>query len=137
MSLAENLKRIREKKPMSQSALAKAAGVSQQSISQLERGIDLTSKKLPAIAVALGCRLSDLDDAYAGIAQAAPSQIVEVGTTESERLKARLGEQFAILLQARPVIQRHAIEVIDGIVQASADKSRITKTKEKSSPTRT
>ncbi|MGQ3674277.1 XRE family transcriptional regulator [Xanthobacter sp. TB0139] len=64
MSLAENLKRIREQAGLSQVNLAKAARVSQQLISRLENGKDSTTKKLPDLATALGVPISALDPAY-------------------------------------------------------------------------
>ncbi|MFG1417206.1 helix-turn-helix transcriptional regulator [Xanthobacter sp. V0B-10] len=64
MTLAENLKRLREEMKLSQPKLAKAAGVSQQLISRLENGKDLTTKKLPNLARALGVTVTDLDPTY-------------------------------------------------------------------------
>lgn len=101
MSLAENLRRRRLAKKLSQAALSKAAGVSQQSISQLERGIDLTSKKLPAIAVALGCQLADLDESYSGISGVVEPTEPTMQTPDHERLKARLADLFADLMQTQ------------------------------------
>lgn len=65
MSLKDNLKRIREEKGLSQPKLADAAKVSQQLISRLERGVDLTTKKLPEIARALGVSPYEIDENYA------------------------------------------------------------------------
>ncbi len=64
MSIPENIKRYRQAKKLSQPALAKLAGVSQQLISQLERGINLTTKHLPAIAKALDVTMGEIDKAY-------------------------------------------------------------------------
>lgn len=64
MALKDNLKRIREKKHLSQSGLAKAASVSQQLISRLEAGLDLTTKRLPEIARALGVSAYELDENF-------------------------------------------------------------------------
>lgn len=66
MPIPENLRRLREEREMSQVDLARAAKVSQQLISQLERGENLTTKKLPAIARALNATVSDLDEEYGG-----------------------------------------------------------------------
>lgn len=49
---------------MSQAALAEAAGVKQQLISQIENGKNVTTKKLPDIARALNCEVYDLDPNY-------------------------------------------------------------------------
>lgn len=64
MSIPENIKRLRKAKRLSQPQLAKAAGVSQQLISQLENGINLTTKFLPDIAKALGATMGEIDKAY-------------------------------------------------------------------------
>jgi len=56
MSIADNLPRLRKAKGLSQVALANKAGVSQQLISRLESGVDLTSKKLPELARTLSLR---------------------------------------------------------------------------------
>jgi phage repressor protein C with HTH and peptisase S24 domain len=63
-SIAENLTATRKAAGMSQVDLATASGVSQQLISQIERGSNLSTKHLPALARALGCAVSDLDEAY-------------------------------------------------------------------------
>lgn len=64
MSLKDNLAKIRKSKGLSQTALAKAAGISQQSISRLESGADLTSKYLPQIAKALGVSVYEIDENF-------------------------------------------------------------------------
>lgn len=64
MSIAENLVRLRTGAKLSQSALAKMAGVSQQLISQLESGDNTTTKHLPKIAGTLGVGVADLDPSY-------------------------------------------------------------------------
>lgn len=61
MELKDNLKRIRKAAKLSQAQLAAESGVSQQSISRLEKGDDLTSKFLPNLAAALKVSPSDLD----------------------------------------------------------------------------
>lgn len=76
MTLAENLKRIREAKGLSQVRLADKAKVSQQLISRLESGRDQTTKKLPQLANALGVLVTDLDPAY--IVEAAPVEVTLV-----------------------------------------------------------
>jgi phage repressor protein C with HTH and peptisase S24 domain len=65
MSIAENLKRIREAAGLSQPQLAAKATVSQQLISQIERGVNDTTRKLPQIARALGVRVEEIDPDYA------------------------------------------------------------------------
>lgn len=65
MGIKENLRRIRKAKGFSQPRLAKESGVSQQLISRLENGIDLTSKRLPELARALGVPVSEIDENFA------------------------------------------------------------------------
>lgn len=64
MGIAENLKSFREKADLSQSGLARKARVSQQLISQIERGENTTTKYLPQIARALGVSIFELDPAF-------------------------------------------------------------------------
>lgn len=63
-TLAENLIRIRTARKLSQSKLAKAAGVSQQLISQIENGENTTTKELPKLAKALQVGIADLDENF-------------------------------------------------------------------------
>jgi transcriptional regulator with XRE-family HTH domain len=76
MPIPANLKRLRAKVDWSQARLAKESGVAQQLISQLERGINTTTKKLPDIARALGVVVSEIDENYdapdEGVAVAVP-----------------------------------------------------------------
>lgn len=64
MGIPENLKRLREREKLSQGTLAKKADVSQQLISQLEKGRNLTTKFLPKIAGALGVTVFEIDENY-------------------------------------------------------------------------
>lgn len=64
MGIAENLKALRKTARLSQVALAKEAGVSQQLISQLENGVNVATTKLPDIARALGANVSQIDPNY-------------------------------------------------------------------------
>ena len=64
MPIPENLKRLREERRLSQPRLAELAGVTQQLISQLERGENLTTRKLPQIARALGVQPHEIDESY-------------------------------------------------------------------------
>lgn len=132
MSLAKNLKRIRTDMGMSQVELAKAAGVSQQSISQLERGIDLTSKKLPAIAAALGCQLIELDSAYAGIAPTIKPTQAPTKPKSPSTVTARLGDLFAAILKADEDVQIEAVKVLERVAPTDRQRSRLIKTKAQS-----
>lgn len=62
--LSENLKRIRESQGLSQAKLAQNSGVSQQLISQIERGINTTTKELPKLAASLSVTVADLDESF-------------------------------------------------------------------------
>lgn len=66
MELKDNLKRIREQRGLSQPQLAEKASVSQQLISQIERGVGQTTKRLPEIARALDVSVYELDENYGG-----------------------------------------------------------------------
>jgi len=65
MEIGAKIKEFRKAAGMSQGKLAKAAGVSQAVISDLESGEQQTSRKLPEIAAALGRALVDFDAIYA------------------------------------------------------------------------
>ncbi len=58
------MKKIREARKISQSGLARAANVSQQLISRLESGLDLTTKKLPEIARSLNVSAYEIDENF-------------------------------------------------------------------------
>lgn len=73
MGIAENLTEARRKAGLSQIQLADRSGVSQQLISQIERGLNSSTKHLPALARALDCQIGDLDGTYAADIRAAPS----------------------------------------------------------------
>jgi transcriptional regulator with XRE-family HTH domain len=64
MTIAQNLIRLRKAVRLSQVELAERSKVSQQLISQIERGLNTSTKYLPALASALGCRVGDLDESY-------------------------------------------------------------------------
>lgn len=64
MSIAENLIRLRKAANLTQGELAAKAKISQQLVSQIENGKNTTTKYLPKLAQALGCKVSDLDETY-------------------------------------------------------------------------
>lgn len=68
MGLAENVKRLRRMKKLSQHSLAERAGVSQQLISQIERDVNGSTKDLPAIATVLGVNVDELDPRFSSSA---------------------------------------------------------------------
>lgn len=63
-TLAENLRRIREDKGLSQVKLANLAGVSQQLVSQIELGKNTTTKELPELAKALQVGIAEIDENF-------------------------------------------------------------------------
>lgn len=75
-TLAENLRRIRTEKRLSQVKLAAASGVSQQLISQIENGENTTTKELPKLAKALGVAIADLDENFVPIPATADEEDV-------------------------------------------------------------
>lgn len=104
MGIPENLKRLRKREKLSQAALAKKAGVAQQLISQLERGENLTTKKLPEIARALNATLLELDPSLQD-AISAGTAVTEIGQIY-ERLRDHPDWQAYLLDQARQLEQR-------------------------------
>ena len=66
-TIAENVTCRRKDAGLSQTELADVSGVSQQLISQIERGVNLSTKYLPALARALRCSVSDLDEDFFGL----------------------------------------------------------------------
>lgn len=64
MSVAANLRRFREEAGLSQVELADLAGVSQQLVSQIERGKNVSTKYLPQIATALKRTVGEIDPSY-------------------------------------------------------------------------
>lgn len=61
MTIAANIRKLRKKAKLSQAELGRRAGVAQQLISQIENGVNQDTKKLPEIAIALGCRVEEID----------------------------------------------------------------------------
>lgn len=87
---------------MSQTALGEKAGVGQQLISQIENGHNATTKKLPEIARALGCKVRDLDPNYSDTTTVEDSPLIQklnriVGANNEEQLR-RLDEYLDFLL---------------------------------------
>ena len=81
MSIAEQVAARRRGKGLSQAELAALAGVSQQLVSQIERGENDTTKHLPSIARALECTVADLDDSYRDLG---PSEMHVVAPSEDD-----------------------------------------------------
>ena len=69
MTIGNRLQILRTAKGMSQPQLARAAGVSQQLISQIEKGRNISSKALPALASALGCSIWDIDPRFIDVVE--------------------------------------------------------------------
>lgn len=141
MGLAENLKKIREDNDLSQARLAKLAGVSQQSISRLEAGKDLTSKYLPRIAAALRVPVSAIDPSYLSpIPDAdwtAQLKGAILGAAESgatlQQLREVLDDAFHTYLAAHlrsridglsPELRRSGVEVAEKIAETKGKPAR-------------
>lgn len=75
-TIAENLKRLRKLRGLSQTALAEKAGVAQQLISQIERGENKKTTELPALASALGAAVHEIDEDYTPDISGIPTAIV-------------------------------------------------------------
>jgi transcriptional regulator with XRE-family HTH domain len=60
MSVGENIKRLRKAGGLSQTELARQAGIDQGGLSKIEKGRNLTLETLRALARALGCSVVDL-----------------------------------------------------------------------------
>lgn len=124
--------------PRKDRAIGIAAKLGPNFISQL-RGTDKSPPKEPGLDKVLRlCAELQIDPAslFAGTPEI-PRATQSADNAEQEALKAKLGDQFAKLLQADPKYQRVVIPLIDGALQSIPSKSRITKTKEKSSSIRT
>jgi transcriptional regulator with XRE-family HTH domain len=63
-TIGKNVRRLRAAANLSQVALAKAAGVSQQLISQIENGVNDSTTELPALARALNVSVDAIDPEY-------------------------------------------------------------------------
>lgn len=77
-TIGENLRRLRKLAGLSQTALAAKAGVSQQLISQLERGENEKTLELPALAGALGVGVHEIDEDYTPDASGIPTLVVPI-----------------------------------------------------------
>ncbi|WP_337267424.1 XRE family transcriptional regulator [Oryzifoliimicrobium ureilyticus] len=75
-TIAENLRRIRKISGLSQALLASKAGVSQQLISQLERGENNKTTELPAIAAALGVAVHEIDEDFTPGTTGMPTKVI-------------------------------------------------------------
>ncbi|WP_416358194.1 helix-turn-helix domain-containing protein [Aureimonas phyllosphaerae] len=78
MSISDNLKRLRAERRLSQPKLAELSGVSQQLISQIESGRNLSTKHLPSLAKALGVAVEEIDPEYD-----VSAAVLSIGRTEA------------------------------------------------------
>lgn len=139
MALAENLKRIRQEKRLSQVRLAKLCGLSQQSISRLESGADQTSKYLPKIATALGVPVAALDPTYLSVISTenwtvdlteAVKKAVEAGATLQQLtdvIDRAFHSSLVVMLQSRiselSPEQRQSVLEVAGKISGTEDTS--------------
>ena len=96
MTVADNLRRLRQAAGLSQMRLAQVANVSQPLVSQIERGENDSTKYLPQLAKAIGCQVSDIDPSY----QIGSDTRADPITQELVRLAERLTEAERRLLLA-------------------------------------
>lgn len=108
MTIARNLPRLRKEKGMSQVELAKKAGVSQQLVSRLESGVDLTSKKLPELARALEVSVDELDRNYLPKSETAPIRCPDEIKGVLERIVGLTDDNVTTLLA-----------VVNGFIEAN------------------
>ena len=87
MSIGNNIKRLRESKGMTQYALSKAIGVSQQSIDQWERGLSNPRKKNM--------------DKIAGLFNVTPNELFGIFSKPKEEL--RLQVKTIVFIQKKTV----------------------------------
>ncbi len=100
MSIATNLKRLRQAAKLTQPELAKKAGVTQQLISQIETGQNVTTRALPQLAAALGTTVDKIDPNYVAGAASRNSALAELSEIY-DRLEAYPDWQRYLLEQAR------------------------------------
>lgn len=105
MSISSNLKRLRQAAKLTQPELAKRAGVTQQLISQLETGQNVTTRALPQLASALGVTVDKIDPSYVAGAASRNSALAEIAEIY-ERLEAHPEWQDYLLEQARQLESR-------------------------------
>lgn len=77
MGMAENLRRIRKERKLSQVQLAEKSGVSQQLISQIEGGKNTSTKKLPELAAALDVAIHDIDPHYFSLSDEGREELLQ------------------------------------------------------------
>lgn len=65
MTVGQTIKRLRLERKLSQRALAKRAGVSQQLVSQIENEVNMETRAIPKFAMALNVPVTEIDPTYA------------------------------------------------------------------------
>jgi transcriptional regulator with XRE-family HTH domain len=92
-TLAERVRHFRKKLDLTQKELAELAGVSQPTIADIERGDQLSTRKLPAIAKALKVTVGELDPDF-------KNQWSDVNAVNVEQTQAAAHFDLKALLQA-------------------------------------
>lgn len=95
MPIAQNLRRLRKEAKLSQEALAKKAGVSQQLISQIERGENSTTKEIADLSRALGVAVDAIDENFKNVVEATGSVIGVKGLIGAGGVIETSSEQIA------------------------------------------
>jgi transcriptional regulator with XRE-family HTH domain len=89
------IKRRRELLGLSQAQFAKVSGLSQQSLSRLERNGSIGTRNIGKLATALGCRIEDLDPDFSGLSAstetALPSEVTVLLNKLARKMKPKLG----------------------------------------------
>jgi len=112
MGIADNLKRLRNAAGMSQHKLAEKSGVSQQLISQIERGENTSTKYLPALASAIGCQISDIDPSYEE--QSVSTVLTKVGIMSWKEAESILLTPLAHATRQTNFIKELVLSGLDG-----------------------
>jgi transcriptional regulator with XRE-family HTH domain len=145
ITLAKRITRVREEFAggIDQGRFAEPLGVTRQAVVNWERGHGAGRASLKKIATAYNVSFDWLATGHGEPTPGQPTRDDQpppqsTPVSELEKLKARLGEQFAKLMQADEQFLRTAVDAIEGILHAlPPERSRIKRTKEKSSPIRT
>ncbi len=124
MGIPENIKALRTARKMSQTSLAKKAGLSQQLFSQLENGKNRTTKYLPQIARALNVSIHDIDPTFGpdGAKHLSPADGAAELAEIFDRLSAYPAWQDFLLDQAKRLEQRVRDEEAQSPPKAATDR---------------
>ena len=110
-NLAERLKWARTQKDLSQEQLAKAAGVSQGTIGNLESGIRDTARKITSIAAAAG-----VDPTWLAEGVGSPDKsVARIGVSDETLIASQLNKIVTAFLGADHEGRAHLLRLADAI----------------------